>query len=109
MISFLKMAGIAIFLLFSLLPARAGRHIICQNKERPVSKVVPLPDLNNPTAKLEGRFFSFPLAPFQRSNETFLQYSNEFAIFSDTIYHLEYNDKLESIELHITAITQGKN
>ena len=54
--------------------------------------------------KLIGRFFSFPLEPYQRLNETFLLFSNEFDIHSDTIYHLEYNFDRESIELHITAI-----
>ena len=54
--------------------------------------------------KLIGRIFSFPLEPYQRLNETFLLFSNEFDIHSNKIYHLEYNYDLESIELHITAI-----
>jgi hypothetical protein len=54
--------------------------------------------------KLKGRSYSFPLEPFQRLNETFFPYSNEFDIYSDKIFHLEYNYDLESIELHITDI-----
>ena len=54
--------------------------------------------------KVQGQSFSFPLEPFQRLNETFVLYSSEFDIYSDKIFHLEYNYDLESIELHITDI-----
>jgi len=54
--------------------------------------------------KLKRQSYSFPLEPFQRLNETFVLYSSEFDIYSDKIFHLEYNYDLESIELHITDI-----
>ena len=54
--------------------------------------------------KTLSRSFSFPLKPYGRLNETFFQFSNDFDIYSDTIYHLEYNFDKEWLELHITPI-----
>ena len=80
----------------------AGKKIYCLTYEKKNDRYeMVVLDLEG---KLLGRFFSFPLEPFQRLNDTFIQFSNEFDIHSDTIYHLEYNFDLESVELHVTAI-----
>ena len=48
--------------------------------------------------------FSFPLPPYQDPSYSFTLFSNQYEIYQDKIYYLDYNYNTDIYELHITPI-----